>query len=281
MSEPKRPLKVFLCHAHADRDAVRDLYTRLTADGVDAWFDKEKLLPGQEWEFEIRKVVRETDLVIVCLSKQFNQAGFRQKEVRLALDVAMEKPDGEVFIVPLKLEECEIIESLKKWHWVDFFEGRGYDKLTQTLSLRAERVGALYIRENEEKFDISKLTGYPLSGQVGILNNLASTYQQANSLEVAVDYFMQALRLSEEIGDRKSQAIVLSNLGLAYWKMKYFFKAKQCFEQSLLFSQELGDRKTEVLLLNNLASTYEGVGDLVRATELYEKALFISNEMGL
>ena len=32
----KRPLKVFLCHAHADRDAVRALYTRLTNDGVDA-----------------------------------------------------------------------------------------------------------------------------------------------------------------------------------------------------------------------------------------------------
>ena len=29
-------LKVFLCHAHADRDAVRALYTRLTNDGVDA-----------------------------------------------------------------------------------------------------------------------------------------------------------------------------------------------------------------------------------------------------
>jgi hypothetical protein len=35
MTETKRPLKVFLCHAHADRDAVRGLYARLTKDGVD------------------------------------------------------------------------------------------------------------------------------------------------------------------------------------------------------------------------------------------------------
>jgi hypothetical protein len=55
--EPQRPLKVFLCHAHADRDAVRALYSRLTQDGVDAWFDKTKLLPGQVWELEIRKAV--------------------------------------------------------------------------------------------------------------------------------------------------------------------------------------------------------------------------------
>ena len=61
MTPDKRPLKVFLCYAHADRDAVRGLpeWTRLTQDGVDAWFDKEKLLPGQDWEYEIRKAVRE------------------------------------------------------------------------------------------------------------------------------------------------------------------------------------------------------------------------------
>jgi hypothetical protein len=30
MTEAKRPLKVFLCHAHADRDTVHALYARLT-----------------------------------------------------------------------------------------------------------------------------------------------------------------------------------------------------------------------------------------------------------
>jgi hypothetical protein len=114
MPEPKRPLKVFLCHAHADRDPVRALYARLTQDGVDAWLDKEKLLPGQDWELEIKKAVREADVVVVCLSKQFNQAGFRQKEVRLALDTAMEKPEGEIFIIPARLEECDNLESLRK-----------------------------------------------------------------------------------------------------------------------------------------------------------------------
>jgi hypothetical protein len=51
----KRPLKVFLCHAHADRDAVRGLYACLTKHGVEryVWLDKEKLLPGQDWELVI------------------------------------------------------------------------------------------------------------------------------------------------------------------------------------------------------------------------------------
>ncbi len=142
MTESKRPLKVFLCHAHADRDSVRGLYARLTNDGVDAWLDKAKLLPGQDWELEIRKAVREADVVVVCLSKQFNQAGFRQKEVRLALDTAMEKPEGEIFIIPARLEECDTLESLRKWHWVDLFEEDGYESLMRALQVRASNIGA-------------------------------------------------------------------------------------------------------------------------------------------
>lgn len=51
----KRLLKVFLCHGHRDKSTVRDLYLHLVKDGVDAWFDKAKLLPGQDWELEVRK----------------------------------------------------------------------------------------------------------------------------------------------------------------------------------------------------------------------------------
>jgi hypothetical protein len=31
--EPKRPLKVFLCHAHSDQTRVRDLYKGRTSNG--------------------------------------------------------------------------------------------------------------------------------------------------------------------------------------------------------------------------------------------------------
>jgi hypothetical protein len=54
-----RPLKVFLCHAHPDAEKVRALYARLKADGVDAWLDKENIIPGQDWELEIRKAMNE------------------------------------------------------------------------------------------------------------------------------------------------------------------------------------------------------------------------------
>ncbi len=140
MPEEKRSLKVFLCHAHSDAIAVHALYNRLVKDGVDAWLDKEKLLPGQDWELEIRNAVREADVVVACLSKQFNQAGFRQKEVRIALNEADMKPEGEIFIIPARLEECNVPQSLQRWHWVDLFEEDGYVRLINALRMRAEKI---------------------------------------------------------------------------------------------------------------------------------------------
>ena len=142
MTETKRLLKVFLCHAHSDAAAVYDLYRRLVRDGVDAWLDKESLLPGQDWELEIRRAVRHADIVVVCLSKRFNQAGFRQKEVRLALDTALEQPEGEIFIVPVRLEECDNLGSLSRWQWVDLFEEAGYRRLMLAFHEKARRIGA-------------------------------------------------------------------------------------------------------------------------------------------
>ncbi|MBI1877020.1 MAG: toll/interleukin-1 receptor domain-containing protein, partial [Chloroflexi bacterium] len=64
-----RPLRVFLCHAAADKPTVRDLYQRLQSEGfIQPWLDEEELLPGQDWQLEIPKAVRASDVVLVCLS---------------------------------------------------------------------------------------------------------------------------------------------------------------------------------------------------------------------
>jgi len=46
-------LRVFLCHASADKPTIRELYRRLRDDGFDPWLDEEHLMPGQRWEREI------------------------------------------------------------------------------------------------------------------------------------------------------------------------------------------------------------------------------------
>jgi TIR domain len=138
MSPPKKNLKVFLCHAHNDKAAVHKLYHRIIKDGINAWLDEEELYPGQDWEYEIRKAILKSDVVIVCLSRAFNkQHGYRHEELKIALEKAYILAN-DIFIIPVRLEECDMPESLHHLHRVDLFKTGGYGRLIRALQGQVE-----------------------------------------------------------------------------------------------------------------------------------------------
>lgn len=110
-------------------------------DEIDAWLDIEKLQPGQDWQHEIRNAILKSDVIIVCLSRGFDkQHGYRHEELKLALAKANFIPDDQVFIIPVRLEECNMPESLRHLHRVDLFETGGYGKLLHALRNREQMV---------------------------------------------------------------------------------------------------------------------------------------------
>jgi DNA-binding MarR family transcriptional regulator len=133
----KAGLRVFLCHASGDKPAVKKLYERLEGDGFSPWLDEFELLPGQDWEREIRLGVRACHVVVVCLSRRsVTKEGFVQREIKFALDVAEEKPETAIFIIPVRLQEVDVPERLRKWQWADVFREDGYKKLVRALKIR-------------------------------------------------------------------------------------------------------------------------------------------------
>lgn len=135
----KRALNVFLIHTHRDRKAVHDLYSCLVRDGISPWLDSERLLPGQDWRHEIRRSILMSDIAIVCLSRKFiRHHGYCQEELKIALQKAKLLSDGEVFIIPVRLEECDVPETLLRWHRVDLFSTDGYKKLFRSLRAQVE-----------------------------------------------------------------------------------------------------------------------------------------------
>jgi hypothetical protein len=139
-----RKLLAFLCHSSQDKMAVRELYRRLVHDGFSAWFDEENLIPGQAWDTEIQAAVRASDVFIVCLSRSsVTKDGYINKEIRYALDAAEEKAPGTIFLIPARLDECNVPERLKGVHWVDLFKDQGYEKLLKALRMRGEALGVI------------------------------------------------------------------------------------------------------------------------------------------
>lgn len=137
-------LNVFISYAREDESSARRIREFLRKHGVTAWLDADDLIPGQEWETEIRRAIRDSHLVLVCLSnKSITKRGYVQKEIRLALDLADEEPHGSIFVVPLKMEECSVPEPLGKWQWLDFFKSGSKKRLLNALRIRAETLGVL------------------------------------------------------------------------------------------------------------------------------------------
>ena len=154
MPENNRKLRVFLCHASQDKPVVRELYRHLSVEGwIDPWLDEAKLFPGMDWPLEIEKALESTDVVIVCLSSNsVTKEGYVQKELKKILDIAEEKPDGTIFLVPLRLDDCSLPHRLKNWQYEDYFpSGKQFDsykRILRSLMMRAESVG----------FDLAKIS---------------------------------------------------------------------------------------------------------------------------
>ena len=144
MTTQAETLIPFLCYAKENVEIVRQLADRLKAEGwIDPWFDEEDILPGQLWEARVVQAVHESHAVIVFLSKvAVENEGFFHKELTLALDTAEEKPEGTIFIIPVRLDICNVPTRLNQYQYVDYFgdnlkKERVYKNLLASLKLRA------------------------------------------------------------------------------------------------------------------------------------------------
>ena len=136
-------MKIFLSYAHEDKDRVLDLYKKLNKDGYNAWIDDEKILPGQDWDLEINSAITASDVIILCLTNvSIQKEGYVQREMKKAIDLAQEKLSDTIFIIPARLDECEVPREISKQQYVDLFSETGYEKLISSLKQKANQLNA-------------------------------------------------------------------------------------------------------------------------------------------
>ena len=133
---------IFLAYADGDRDGVRSLYGRLQCAGFAPWLDIVDILPGQDRAAETRKAIHEAAAVVACLSsRSVVKAGGLHRQLRQALSTLAEKPPGGIFLIPLRLDDCELpahsFEDLglkfSDLHQANLFEPEGFELLIQAL----------------------------------------------------------------------------------------------------------------------------------------------------
>jgi hypothetical protein len=126
--------QIFLSYAREDEDKVKELYQRLSDAGFKPWMDKKDILPGEIWKSRIPQAIRESDFFLACLSRNsVNKRGWIQREIKDALDIWQEKLDSDIYLIPARLEDCEVPERLGDFQWVDLFEEEGWTRLAKAI----------------------------------------------------------------------------------------------------------------------------------------------------
>jgi len=136
----KATTQIFLSYAREDEEKVKNLHQQLSDARFKPWMDKKDILPGEIWQSCIQKAIQRSDFFLACLSaKSVKKRGFLQKEIEDALNIWLEKLEDDIYLIPVRLEDCEVPERLRKFQWVNLFEEDGWMRLVQAIQVGMER----------------------------------------------------------------------------------------------------------------------------------------------
>lgn len=136
---------LFLSYCRDNRAEVSKLHGDLVAAGEAVWWDQE-ILGGQDWKHEIRKAMRDAYTVVLCLSTETADriTSGVYPEVLDAIAAYREYAPGSVFLIPVRLSDCEIplieidgTRKLDRLQYVDLFpasqRASGLQQLVKSL----------------------------------------------------------------------------------------------------------------------------------------------------
>jgi TIR domain len=131
----RSPTGVFLSHSSLDKPFVTRLAIDLLKSGIPVWFDKWEMDTGDSLLESIADGISDTTRLVLVLSKNSIGSSWVKRELRIALE--KEERVGGTFLLPVRLDECEIPLLIGDRLYADFRDPQSYyeslDRLTTTL----------------------------------------------------------------------------------------------------------------------------------------------------
>ncbi len=96
--------QVFLSHSSKDKEFVKELYRRLTRDGVKCFFDIESIGWGDNWVRALERAIDECAYIVFVLSPEFCNSEWA--EVERTSSIADDPKALNRKVRPLTLHPC-------------------------------------------------------------------------------------------------------------------------------------------------------------------------------
>lgn len=144
---PEREPRVFISHASRDKPFVRKLVEELRKHHLKLWFDEQEIKVGDSIVSRISDGLRDSDYLMVILSRASVASRWVQAELNAALMNEISKK-GSV-VLPVLIEDCEMPVLLRSKLYADF--RTSFEKGLQSLL-------AVFEHEETTTADVSKVT---------------------------------------------------------------------------------------------------------------------------
>jgi len=135
---------IFISYAREDYKFALMLYNDLKKAGFSPWLDKKKLIAGQDWLRCINKSIKNSNFFIALMSSNsVSKRGIVQKELKIAIDVLNEFPPEDIFIIPVRIDDCKPLhEKIESLHWADLFPSYkdGLNQILKVLLLSDKKI---------------------------------------------------------------------------------------------------------------------------------------------
>lgn len=132
--------RIFLSYAREDEARAEQLYQQLNEAGFRPWMDTRDLLPGEI--SAIKRAIQDSDFFVACLSEiAVRKRSYIRREIRGAVARREEMLEHDIYLIPVRLEECDVPEELRAHQWLDLFKPNGWERLVKALRVGRERRG--------------------------------------------------------------------------------------------------------------------------------------------
>jgi hypothetical protein len=126
--------QVFLIYAREDLPEARRITEFLRARGYHPWLDVDNITPGEVWKKAILGALEESAVALVLVSDHLiNKTGFVHVELRTALRVLQEAHRNVSPLIPVRLDNSQVPDTLSDLQWVNLFEPDGFERLDAGL----------------------------------------------------------------------------------------------------------------------------------------------------
>jgi hypothetical protein len=148
-------MKIFISYNYKDREFSRHLAVALQSGGLATWIDDQELKIGDSLVERISEAIRQSDAIIIVLSKNTPNSQWQSSEIAMA--VAAHKISSKR-IIPIVLDkDTDIPFFIKDRLYLDLSEFKEFDEKVAKLAKVLQSIPPASSPESEQQAAIEKI----------------------------------------------------------------------------------------------------------------------------